>query len=104
MASSFLHQKDEAILLTGEPQHYKVEKRIGSRDVDEWDLVTRLPLRDGGDQIVGVVAIFRDVTEQRRAEDKIQDGVRRRDQFLAMLSHELRNPLSAIVTATALLK
>ena len=30
--------------------------------------------------------------------------MRRRDQFLAMLSHELRNPLGAIVTATALLK
>ena len=44
------------------------------------------------------------MTEQKRAEEKIQDGVRRRDQFLAMLSHELRNPLGAIVTATALLK
>ena len=53
---------------------------------------------------MGVIVIFRDVTEQKRAEDKIHDGVRRRDQFLAMLSHELRNPLSAIVTATALLK
>ena len=30
--------------------------------------------------------------------------MRRRDQFLAMLSHELRNPLGAVVTATALLK
>ena len=43
-------------------------------------------------------------TEQKLAEEKIQDSVRRRDQFLAMLSHELRNPLGAIVTATALLK
>ena len=44
------------------------------------------------------------MTEQKRAEEKIQEAVRRRDQFLAMLSHELRNPLGAIVTATALLK
>src|SRR6185436_8230456 len=44
------------------------------------------------------------VTEQRLADEKIQAAVRRRDEFLAMLSHELRNPLSAIVTATALLK
>ena len=47
--------------------------------------------------IVGVIAIFRDVTEQKRAEEKIQEAVRRRDEFLAMLSHELRNPLGAIV-------
>ena len=52
----------------------------------------------------GIIGIFRDVTEQKRAEEKIQEAVRRRDQFLAMLSHELRNPLGAIVTATALLK
>src|SRR5690606_931796 len=44
------------------------------------------------------------VTAQRRAEDKIREAVRRRDEFLAMLSHELRNPLGAVVTATALLK
>ena len=44
------------------------------------------------------------MTEQKRAEEKIQEAVRRRDQFLAMLSHELRNPLGAIVTATALLE
>jgi two-component system CheB/CheR fusion protein len=66
--------------------------------------VTRLPLRDRDDRIVGVIVIFRDVTAQKRADEKIQEAVRRRDQFLAMLSHELRNPLGAIVTATSMLK
>jgi two-component system CheB/CheR fusion protein len=99
-----LHREDEAVLATGEPQHYKLERRARLDGDDAWDLVTRLPLRDSQEKIVGVSAIFRDVTEQKRAEEKIQDGVRRRDQFLAMLSHELRNPLGAIVTATALLK
>jgi two-component system CheB/CheR fusion protein len=98
-----LHREDEEVLRTGEPQFYKIEKRQNSDEVEEWNLVTRLPLRDKDGQIVGVVAIFRDVSEQKRAEHKIQEGVRRRDQFLAMLSHELRNPLGAIVTATALL-
>ena len=104
-AAMELHKQDEAVLATGDIQHYKLEKR-GRSDASggEWDLVTRLPLRDPEGGIVGVIAIFRDVTEQKRAEEKIQDGVRRRDQFLAMLSHELRNPLGAIVTATALLK
>ncbi len=53
---------------------------------------------------MGLIGIFRDVTEQKRAEGKIQEEVRRRDQFLAMLSHELRNPLGAVVAATALLR
>jgi two-component system CheB/CheR fusion protein len=97
-----LHAMDESVLRTGEAQHYTLERRAGARE--HWDLVTRLPLRDEHGSIVGVVVIFRDVTVQKRAEAKIHDAVRRRDQFLAMLSHELRNPLGAIVTATALLK
>jgi two-component system CheB/CheR fusion protein len=61
-------------------------------------------LIDRSNAVVGVIAIFRDVTEQVRARAKIDEEVRRRDQFLAMLSHELRNPLGAVVSATATLK
>jgi two-component system CheB/CheR fusion protein len=70
----------------------------------EWDLVSRLPLTDNASTIVGIIGIFRSVTDQKRAEEKIRDAVKRRDEFLAMLSHELRNPLGAIVSATAILK
>jgi two-component system CheB/CheR fusion protein len=103
-AAMELHRQDEAVLRSGQAQHYKLEARLRPDHSQAWDLVTRLPLRDHADKTVGVIAIFRDVTDQKRAEEKIQDGVRRRDQFLAMLSHELRNPLGAMVTATALLK
>jgi len=40
----------------------------------------------------------------RVAEAKLAESVLRRDEFLAMLSHELRNPLAAVVTAAQLLK
>jgi two-component system CheB/CheR fusion protein len=99
-----LHREDETVLRTGEAQHYRLEKRMGGDGAYAWDLVTRLPLHDRAGDIVGVIVIFRDVTEQKRAEEKIQEAVRRRDQFLAMLSHELRNPLGAIVTATSMLR
>jgi two-component system CheB/CheR fusion protein len=101
-----LHRKDEVVIRTGETHHYKLERSVPRQagEPDRWDLVTRLPLRDRAGVLVGMAAIFRDVTEQKMADEKIQDSVRRRDQFLAMLSHELRNPLGAIVTATALLK
>ena len=103
-AALAVHQQDEEVLRTGIAQHYELEKRELVDGSTEWDLVSRLPLTDGSGQIVGVIGIFRGVTEQKRAEEKIQDAVRRRDEFLAMLSHELRNPLGAIVSATALLK
>jgi len=56
------------------------------------------------DEVIGAVVTFLDITERRRAEEEIHEGVRRREQFLAMLSHELRNPLAAILSATRLLK
>jgi two-component system CheB/CheR fusion protein len=55
------------------------------------------------DQLIGAVVTFLDITERKRVEEEIQEGVRRREQFLAMLSHELRNPLAAILSATRLL-
>ncbi|MGK3966762.1 chemotaxis protein CheB [Sorangium sp. So ce118] len=103
-AALAVHQQDEVVLRTGEAQHYKLEKRLRQDGVVEWDLVTRLPLMDATGHIVGIIGIFRSVTEQKRSEEQIKDAVRRRDEFLAMLSHELRNPLGAIVHATALLR
>ncbi|HVJ28622.1 MAG TPA: chemotaxis protein CheB [Vicinamibacterales bacterium] len=55
------------------------------------------------DEVIGAVVTFLDVTERRRAEQEILEGVQRREQFLAMLSHELRNPLAAILSATRVL-
>jgi two-component system, chemotaxis family, CheB/CheR fusion protein len=60
------------------------------------------PIARGG-EILGAVVTFVDITERRKAEEEIQEGVRRREQFLAMLSHELRNPLSAILSATRII-
>ena len=43
--------------------------------------------------------IARDITERRRAEAERRDADRRKDEFLGMLGHELRNPLAAIMNA-----
>jgi CheY-like chemotaxis protein len=45
-----------------------------------------------------------EITEQRRAAEALREANRSKDEFLAMLGHELRNPLSPIVTALQLLK
>jgi two-component system CheB/CheR fusion protein len=99
-----LHRDDEEVLKTGKPQHYKLENRHTAAGTAEWDVVTRLPLIDRSREIVGVIGVSRDVTAQQLSEERIQEAMRRRDEFLAMLSHELRNPLAAVVTATELIK
>lgn len=49
------------------------------------------------------LATLRDVSERKRAEERAHEEVRRRDTFLATLSHELRNPLAAISNAVEVL-
>jgi two-component system CheB/CheR fusion protein len=67
-------------------------------------LVVKFPLRDETGRIVGVGGIKTDVTRLKRAEQQTREAVKHRDRFLAMLSHELRNPLGAIVNATDVLE
>jgi two-component system CheB/CheR fusion protein len=97
-----LHDEDVRVVQSGEPQLYRLERHTRAGE-EEWHVVTRLPLRDPRGHVVGVIGIYRNVTQLKRAEQRVHEAVQRRDQFLAMLSHELRNPLGAIVTATALL-
>lgn len=48
----------------------------------------------------GVAMYFHDITQRKRAEDVLREADRRKDQFLATLAHELRNPLAPIRNAS----
>lgn len=50
-----------------------------------------------------VAVLFSDVTERTRVEQALRDASQRKDEFLAMLAHELRNPLAAIRNAVQIL-
>jgi PAS domain S-box-containing protein len=50
-----------------------------------------------------VLALAHDITERKRAEEMVREEARRKDEFLAVLGHELRNPLAAVYTALQVL-
>jgi PAS domain S-box-containing protein len=68
------------------------------------------PIRDASGRIIGASKIARDITARKQNEaalvalkNALQDADRRKDEFLAMLAHELRNPLAAISNSLQLL-
>jgi len=74
-------------------------QHIGPGASGGWFEVRAYPVRDGG-----IVGFFLDITERRLAEDRLREADQRKDEFLAMLAHELRNPLAPISAAADLLR
>lgn len=66
-------------------------------------IVRAAPLRDPAGRIVQWFGTDTDVSPIEAAQRELQEANRRKDEFLAMLAHELRNPLAPIVAATDLL-
>ncbi len=60
------------------------------------------PISDSAGVMTGVVLVFRDATRERAAQNALRTADRRKDEFLATLSHELRNPLAPIRQAAGL--
>jgi PAS domain S-box-containing protein len=63
-----------------------------------------VPVIGASGEVEAVAGTTRDVTERKQLEGSLLDADRRKDEFLATLAHELRNPLAPIVNAVQLLK
>ena len=60
--------------------------------------------RDDSGVIARLVGVCTDITERKRAEQALKEADRRKDEFLATLAHELRNPLAPIRTGVDILE
>ena len=94
------------VALLGEPIRF--ENKATDMDNRWFDVYA---FQIGGPDSRKVALLFNNITERKHAEqqllkqaDKLADQDRRKDEFLAMLGHELRNPLAAISNANHLLR
>ena len=67
-------------------------------------IVNIRPVRNRGGQITGAINCFFDITERKQLEETLRDADRRKNEFLAMLAHELRNPLAPILVSIEILR
>jgi PAS domain S-box-containing protein len=84
--------------------------RVRKDDTTFWANVVITALRDEAGNLIGYTKITRDLTQRRQLEraraetEAMADLNRRKDEFLAMLSHEIRNPLAPVLNAIHLLR
>ncbi|MBI5276107.1 MAG: PAS domain S-box protein [Burkholderiales bacterium] len=98
----------------GKPSRELVEAREFGRVEDEgwrvrkdgslfWANVVITAVRDTAGALVGFAKVTRDMSERRRLEE-LERSSRRMNEFLAMLAHELRNPLAPIRNAVTIMQ
>ncbi len=66
--------------------------------------LTVSPVRNANGKIIGASKIARDITQRKEAEAALRDADRRKNEFLAILAHELRNPLAPIRNSLHILR
>jgi PAS domain S-box-containing protein len=94
---------DKALDPNGDGQYLTTYRVINRRDgVTRWVEATGRMFFDQGAP-VRLVGTAQDVTAQRELQDALRDSDRRKDEFLAMLAHELRNPVAPIRNAAEVL-
>jgi PAS domain S-box-containing protein len=105
------HPDDRAAMLaawevsvhTGAP--FQAEYRIRRHDgVYRWFKARASPLRDASGAVERWIGTSTDVDDVKRLEASLRDGSRRKDEFMALLAHELRNPLAPLGNSLDILR
>lgn len=90
-------------LASGEP--FQIEYRLHHHSGEyRWVLVRALPVHDERGAVMRWMGTCTDIQDQKLAQEELQAASHRKDEFLAMLAHELRNPLAPLSTAAQLLQ
>jgi PAS domain S-box-containing protein len=111
------HEQALAALTPEQPTATWEQERAAGCDEGRWEQWRVRALFDQRETLIGYQAVGRDVTERKRADDQraalqaqraaaeaLREADRRKDEFLAMVAHELRNPLAPIAMAVEILR
>ncbi|MGZ8225471.1 MAG: PAS domain-containing protein [Methylococcaceae bacterium] len=99
-----LNRDDIDVINSCKPKRIPEEKITHADGSVHWYSTVKIPLIDYDNSCNKLLGVASDISERKRAEEVLRLMDRRKDEFLAMLAHELRNPLAPIRNAIQLLK
>ena len=95
---------DTGVPFVGRAMPLRVQPEPGGPEVERYIDLVYQPVFDAARNVVGIFAQGHDVTEQVHAVNALKQADRRKDEFLATLAHELRNPLAPIRQAASIVR
>jgi len=93
----------ETAVRTGNPMEVEYRFREIKTDKYRWHLGRAVPVRNERGEILRWFGTATDIHDQKILQTTLREADHRKDQFLAMLAHELRNPLSPLMIAADLI-
>jgi PAS domain S-box-containing protein len=103
------YDDEQQIIRTGRALLNREELLVDHDGRRKWLLTTKVPLRDAGGAVTGLVGVSHDITERREAEAALararevaEAASRSKSEFLANMSHEIRTPMNGILGMTEL--
>jgi PAS domain S-box-containing protein len=102
---SWVVLREEMIALAGGQLTFRSEAPLQRADGEVRVVSLHLSVAPGAERTLSRVLVsMLDITERKAAEESLVEAARQKDEFVAVLVHELRNPLAPIRTAVALLR